>query len=334
MRALSLTLLLLVLATSPRVAHAVLLPGDTLCVTGPFCAQLTSDSLPLDKAAHETHEPSRDRRMVPGTWDMITHLPGDWSDWAQATFQLRHWPEAALVTASTAAFIYYDNEVWVPFRKVYVPGTAVHTLADGFVFMGDGKFQFGLAALFAGYGFAAHDGRALRTASQTCEVILAAGGVVQLLKHLTGRESPIVSTTPTGRWQFFPNQIEYAKHVPHYDAFPSGHLTTALATLTVIANNYPEQAWIRPVGYAACAGIALGLVTTSIHWWSDYPLAIALGYGFGSLVSPDPHGDVSVTESPASGKIGVSGLTKLLDQAVIYPAPSPTGMGVGMALRF
>jgi membrane-associated phospholipid phosphatase len=288
----------------------------------------------IDSSCSTPWLPATNRRLEPGIFDMITNLPSDWRDWYIQTAKVSNWPVMALVTASTAVMIVYDNQMWVPFKKLYDANPTVHTLSDDFVFMGDGKFQFGVAGIFAGYGLIAGDKRALRTASQTCEVILAAGGVVQLLKHLTGRESPVVTTTPTGRWQFFPNQITYANNVPHYDAFPSGHLATALATVTVIANNYPEQAWIRPVGYAACAGIVLGLVSTSIHWWSDYPLAIALGYGFGSLLSPNPNEDVSVTDPPKKTDVGQSAIEQLLDQATIMPTYQAGGIGVAMTMRF
>jgi hypothetical protein len=151
--------------------------------------------------------------------------------------------------------------------------------------IGDGKTQFGLAAAFGVYGFAAKDGRALRTASQTVEVILACGTVVQVLKHLTGRESPFVSTEPRGKWQLLPNQIENAKHVPRYDAYPSGHVATALATVTVVAENYSEVGWIRPVGYTLVGLLAVAMGNTGIHWYSDYPLGLALGYSFGMVVA-------------------------------------------------
>lgn len=269
-----------------------------------------------------SHFPSVSRTLEPGLFDMVTNLPVDWRDWSVQTFTLDHWPEMAAITASTAAMIIYDNELWVPFKKVYETNRFAHDASDMFVNMGDGKFQFGLAAAFAGYGVLAGDKKALRTASQTVEVILACGAVVQLLKHVTGRESPIVTTTPTGVWKFFPNQIEYHKHVPHYDAFPSGHLATATATLTVIANNYPDVKWIKPVGYVCLAGIATGLVATSIHWWSDFPLALALGYGFGSLLSPDPSHDVSVTE-PAEKNIGLTHVS-------FYPSYADGAVGVGV----
>ncbi len=275
-----------------------------------------------------------DRRAFPGFWDIFTNLPGDWRDYSVQNVKLQYWPQISLIAVSTAAMIVYDNELWVPFKKEYERNSTFQTASDLFVDIGDGKFQFGIAGVFAGYGLVAGDKRALRTAEQVSEVILAAGGVVQVLKHLTGRESPVVTTTPTGRWQFFPNQITYAYNVPHYDAFPSGHLTTALATLTVIANNYPEQTWIKPVGYLACVGLSVGLVAQSIHWWSDYPLAIALGIGFGNLLSPDPSKDVSVIDNAKKKDMGESAISKLLDQTTLMPTYQAGGPGLAMCVRF
>ena len=155
--------------------------------------------------------------------------------------------------------------------------------------MGDGRSQFGLAVAFALFGFITKDDRALRTASEIVEAVFASGAVVQVLKHITGRESPFVSTKPGGAWRFFPNQIDYQKHVPAYDAFPSGHLTTSLAAFTVIAENYPEIKWIKPVCYTMEGLLAISMVNTGIHWYSDYPLAIFLGYEFGKIISHPPN---------------------------------------------
>jgi hypothetical protein len=276
-----------------------------------------------------------DRRAEPGILDMITNLPTDWRDWAVDNIQLKYWPQISLIAASTAALMIYDNQLWTPLAKEYNRNTTFQTASDLFVDVGDGRFQFGLAVVYAGYGFIADDKRAVRTASQVCEVILASGGVVQLLKHVTGRESPIdITSNPTGRWDWFPNQIDYLHHTSHYDAFPSGHLTTVLATLTVIANNYPEQTWIKPVGYAVCAGVSMGLVAQSVHWWSDYPLAIALGIGFGDLLSPNPNGDVSVPEPKKNVGMIESGIHTLLAQTTIAPTVIPGGGGLAMVVRF
>ncbi len=282
------------------------------------------------------------RAELPGFFDPVLNIPRDWADYCTSFVDEDHLPLMSLIASSTVLLTLTDYQTWQPFKKWYHSSPAVEKINDGFVFLGDGKFLFSAAGAFLAYGVVANDKRALRTASQSIEVVLACGGVVQILKHLTGRESPIVSTVPTGIWKLFPNQIEYANHVPHYDAFPSGHLSTALGLLIVIANNYPEQKWIRPLGYVACAGISVGLVTTSIHWWSDYPLAIALGYGFGTLLSPkEGHADdleTSKKPSPTghdhSDLEAPTTLSKLTSSAVFYPQLTPDGGGIGVAFRF
>ena len=289
------------------------------------------DSIPAPSSTTS----SIDRRAEPGILDFITNLPMDWRDWAVDNIQLRYWPQISLIAASTAVMIVYDNQMWIPFEKEYSRNNTFQTAADLFVDVGDGRFQFGLSAAYLAYGFIAGDERAIRCASQITEVILASGGVVQLLKHVTGRQSPIdITTNPTGTWDWFPNQISYLKHTSNYDAFPSGHLTTVLATLVVIGNNYPEQAWIKPVGYAICAGVSVGLVSQSIHWWSDFPLAIALGVGFGNLLSPNPDGDVSVPQTKKSMGALESTVTNLLAQTTFAPAYVPDGGGLAMSVRF
>jgi hypothetical protein len=198
---------------------------------------------------------------------------------------VENWPVLAGLGALTTILVATDYETWRFTSCQYHKSPIVKKAADMLEFMGDGKFQFGIVGLYAGVGLVSNDTRALRTAFQITEAILSTGGVVQLLKHVTGRESPFVTTEPTGQWQWFPNQIEYHQHVPHYDAMPSGHIATATTTLIVIAENYPEYKWIRPAGYVLLGAISTALVTTSIHWWSDIPLGIAIGYSFGMIAS-------------------------------------------------
>lgn len=93
---------------------------------------------------------------------------------------------------------------------------------------------------------------------------------------MTGRESQFTSTQRGGKWKFFPNQKSYSKHVPHYDAFPSGHLATMMGGVTIIADNYPEYRFIRPTGYALCGLLGFAIVNNAVHWVSDYPLGLAL----------------------------------------------------------
>ncbi|MDH3327076.1 MAG: phosphatase PAP2 family protein [Gammaproteobacteria bacterium] len=145
-------------------------------------------------------------------------------------------------------------------------------------FIGDGLTHLGIISGLAGYGVMNDDNRSLSTASQTVEALFVTGVVVQVLKRTTGREAGFKATEDGGKWQFFPNQMEYNKNVPKYDAFPSGHLATAMATTTVLAENYPEYTYIRPLGYTLMGLLSFAMMNNGVHWAGDYPLGIAIGY--------------------------------------------------------
>ncbi len=257
-------------------------PGETDSL---HVLQLASPSL---SSAPDSVHPFQTSAPVLRWYDMFVNIPHDWVRWSGATFTTENIPLVLGLTASTVGLVAIDDAAWTASDRWYKTSRIVEKSSDICEMIGDGRTQFGLAAAFGAYGFVARDTRALRTASQTVEVILACGTVVQVLKHMTGRESPFVSTAPGGKWQLLPNQIEYAKHVPRYDAYPSGHVATALATVTVVAENYSEVGWIRPVGYTLVGMLAVAMGNTGIHWYSDYPLGLALGYSFGMVVA-HPH---------------------------------------------
>lgn len=221
----------------------------------------------------------------PGHLDFLTGLPEDWSTWADRVFNRRQLPMLLGLTALTAVLVVTDRESWQEFRRLDKKNPFVHQMNRYAEFAGKGVSQFALAGAFAVGGFVANDNKSLRTASQIIEAILATGAVVQLGKHITGRESPVQTTSWTGDWDLFPDQVKYSRNVQAHDAVPSGHIATAQTTLTVIQENYPDQKWISYVGYPIIAWISVGLVGTSIHWWSDIPLGIAIGYSIGKVVT-------------------------------------------------
>lgn len=145
-------------------------------------------------------------------------------------------------------------------------------------FIGDGLTHLGIVGGLVGYGLKNDDNRALSTASQAAEALLVTGVVVQVLKRTTGREAGFKATQDGGQWQFFPNQEDYNQDVPKYDAFPSGHLATVMATTTVLAENYPEHTYIRPLGYSLMGLLGFAMMNNGVHWAGDYPLGIAIGY--------------------------------------------------------
>ncbi len=161
-------------------------------------------------------------------------------------------------------------------------------LGAGLYLIGNGTTVIVLSAGFITYGLIKDDYRAQATASGLMESIAVSGLFVQPIKRMTGRESPFIAVKnghPAGEWSPFPSFAAYAKNTPYYDAMPSGHLTTIMAALTVITTNYPEYKWIKPVGYAALTGMSLQMIQSQVHWVSDYPLAIFMGYFIGKSIA-------------------------------------------------
>ena len=259
----------------------------------------------------------------PAWHSMITNIPGDWFRAGQVTFRTKSLPTLVGIALITGALMVVDHETYNESHTLMRNSETIHDASHVILHFGDGKASFGLAAAFALYGIAGDDRRALRTASQTVEAVIASGIAVQLLKRVTGRESPQMATVRHGEWRPFPAWGTYNRHQPRYYAFPSGHMTTAIATITVVAENYPEVRWIRPVGYVLAALMGASLVNVGWHWYSDFPLAIAMGYSFGMIASHREDDD-------PMGEGGISGPAGLR----ILPGVNADGLGVTLALCF
>ncbi len=180
-----------------------------------------------------------------------------------------------------------QNLFRIPFRigsaNLPLEFNAPDNLNSVFYFLGDGYTHASVAVGFLAYGLIKRDNRAAQTASQLGTAILSTGVIVQALKRSTGRQSPYVATSDRGEWHLLPSYSRYQSFVPNYDAFPTGHLATAMATVTVIADNYPEKHFIRPVGYGLMGLLGYSMLNNGVHWASDYPLGIAIGYAFAKV---------------------------------------------------
>jgi hypothetical protein len=254
-------------------------------------------------------------------YTMFANIPRDWGRWYDISFRKERANEWLLIGGMTLATYLTDDITYTPSAQFYHSSTSAKNLSDFCANIGDGTTQFALAGSFGAYGLVFKDQKALRTGSQIVQAVLASGAVIQVLKHITGRESPFVRTTPTGVWKILPNQIDYHRRVPQFDAYPSGHICTSLATVIVIAENYPDVKWIRPAGYAFTTLVGLGMLSNGIHWASDYPLGLFIGYYFGMLAA-HPEG-VPVMDS-GDGKLKV----------YVLPNIGPTRTGVNFTMRF
>jgi len=228
----------------------------------------------------------------------------------KTSFSKKNLPKLGAIVAGTGLLIAFDQPITNaaqqfgryahldPDHKKTKPllkinGTTVlevpTTLNNAFYFIGEGWPNWLIAGGFYSYGLASHDYRALQTASQLTEMYLTLGITTQLIKRVTGRESPWIamgaegSEQPGGRWHLFPAPRIYQENRPSYDAFPSGHLAIAMATVTILSGNYPDNKYIKPVGYTLMGLLGYSMLNNGVHWASDYPLAIAIGYTCGKI---------------------------------------------------
>ncbi|HRN26141.1 MAG: phosphatase PAP2 family protein [Ignavibacteriaceae bacterium] len=240
----------------------------------------------------------------PGTFDFILKAPSSFASFGSSMFNKEYIIPDVLIGTTTALFIVYDQPIYnetAKFGRNIGIGNDDNTktfisvgnyplfrgptdVGSAMYFIGDGWTHVGLGLGFLTAGLINDDNRALQTASQIMQGILTVGLTTQVLKHITGRETPIRATQDAGIWRFFPDQIDYSKNVSKYDAFPSGHLAVAMMTVTVIANNYEEYKWIRPVGYGLMTLLSFQMINNGVHWLSDYPLALGIGYLFGKII--------------------------------------------------
>ena len=217
---------------------------------------------------------------------MITNVPDDYYQFFKNTFSFKKLSGLLEVSMLTSSLLLVDQSGWNYQRSLFNKVKFDRNLSDAAISIGNGKYQFMTSALFASAGIIFHDERALKTGSDIAEAVLSTGLFVQVLKRITGRESPYASSESGGDWLFMPSIKEYQKNQPKYYSFPSGHLSTATAVVTVIANNYPDLKWIKPVGYSLLGILGFSLVNEGMHWYSDFPLAFLLGYSLGNIIAP------------------------------------------------
>lgn len=245
----------------------------------------------------------------PVSFSFITHIPKDIVGFSQHAFARNNFSSLEIITASTAALYFADQSItntvqdklednkivsteqFSPFLKIKIAGKPTNigklpkNINTFFYDLGQGSSAMVMAAAFFVTGKIIKNNRALNTANELTETFVALGVGTQLMKYATGRENPTDASIARGRWRPFPKWSDFQNHKTKYDAFPSGHLSTFISAITIVGENYPEKRWIKPVGYSIAGLCGLAMINNGVHWSSDFPLAIALGHGYGKYIS-------------------------------------------------
>ena len=240
----------------------------------------------------------------PTPFEFATTLPHNAWHFLDSSFSTKYLNAWGVIILSTGVMIIYDQKItnqvqrFGRFLKIGNKENTVGTLKVGgssllrrpsdlgsaMYFMGDGWVTISLMSGFFVTGLVKDSPRSLQVASQLFQGLLLTGLTTQILKRSTGRESPIRATKPGGRWRFFPKTSDFQANISAYDAFPSGHLATTMTTFMIISENYPEYHYIKPVGITIMSLLGFQMVNNSVHWASDYPLALGIGYMIGKTI--------------------------------------------------
>ena len=245
----------------------------------------------------------------PRLFSFVTNIPGDVAGFTKQSFKKSNLPNLGVIVASTAILYLADQAItnsvqdkfkdwkivskenFSPLLKVNIGGKSTNigkvpkNINTAFYNLGQGSSVMLMAAGFYLVGKINKNNRALNTACELTEAFIALGIGTQIMKYATGRENPSDASVIRGRWRPFPKWKDFQSNKTKYDAFPSGHLATFVSAITIIGENYPEKRWIKPVGYSIAGLIGLSMINNGVHWSSDFPLAIALGHGYGKYIS-------------------------------------------------
>jgi hypothetical protein len=234
-------------------------------------------------------------------WSIITDFPD--TAWYGMKFAVRkeQLPMWGVVAGSTVVLYHYDSDILNDVQtkgRSWGLGNSVNydswlklgdmTLFSGpkdtagwLYFLGDGTIPVFLSLGMIGTGYWGDKNRAWNTGLEMGNALIVGGVFDQILKRTIGRESPSFSGG-RDKWRPFPNLKRYARETSRYDAMPSGHIMSATIMFTVLEQEYSEYNYIfYPAEVAWLGVLGFGMVNVGVHWASDYPLGIALGYLFG-----------------------------------------------------
>lgn len=295
------------------LAHRYFFPAATLLA---FCvidlqaqSQLKDTLRPVfDTLHHQLYDATKTHYYAyakPRFWQKFQYIPNDLYEFGKFTIQKENLVWDAAVVGSTALLLPLDQQIqdesqrfgdqlggWdedSTYRKFLGLNIVPENISSAVYYVGNGGTTLMLSGMFYTISLLRpNDYRARHTSSELIECLIATGIATQTVKRITGRQSP-VRANPQGNdggdWHFFTSFADYQADTPNYDAMPSGHLATYMATFMVIATNYPEIGWIKPVGYALGGLLAFNMVSTKVHWISDYPLGIFMGYVIGKTIA-------------------------------------------------
>jgi membrane-associated phospholipid phosphatase len=214
---------------------------------------------------------------------------------------------AGTVLATTALLVANDEGIYENVKSYQGRNPWVDKVSPVVTQLGDWGVNCGIAGLFFLGGVIARDEKARDTGLMAWETLLHTGFLVQVVKHLSGRQRPSVDN---GRDHWYGPSAFFKRYsegnFSSYDSFFSGHSVSAWGLATVIAENYGNHGWVPPVCYGLAALVGLSRLTEGAHWFSDVFLGAVVGFAVGKMVVRNQHKRLQFAPALVSGGAGLS----------------------------
>ena len=252
----------------------------------------------------------------------FTEIPATSMKTLKKSFSREALPAWGVIAGTTAVLYYYDEQIYSDLQKrgrdwgignedntkpiISISGHDLVRLpsdtGSAMYFLGDGWMHAAIAGGFMASGQYADNNYSFNTGVMLFHGMFVSTIFNQTLKRSFGRESPEVSTHERGNWKPFPSFNEYNTKTGSYDAMPTGHVMTATLTFTILGERYPEHSTlIYSVGGVWCTALGFQMVNNGVHWASDYPLGIAMGYLIGKLSTQMGKKEINDKEEAKTG---------------------------------
>jgi membrane-associated phospholipid phosphatase len=205
-------------------------------------------------------------------WTVTKKIPTGPARWKTA-----EWIAFSGIVAGGVVVYIYDDEI-----RQWIQRNPTHTKENlsKYVFepWGSGFYPAFLLGGFYIYGLAAKSHKARQVALGGAQAFVMTAITTQIIKHLTHRHRPNQDEPPNPRlWEGPFTGWEY-------DAWPSGHTSTAFALATLISSVYRDKIWVSILSYTLATGTAWSRIYDNKHWPSDVLFGAALGFAIGKTV--------------------------------------------------
>ncbi len=214
----------------------------------------------------------------------------------------------SLVVVGSGVLVANDEKIYENFKIFQGRHSWVDKISPKATLLGDWGVDCGIAGLFFLEGVLFKDAKSRNTGLMAWETLLHTGFLVQVVKHVAGRQRPSVESGLDywyGPSAFF-KRYQDGGSFSRYDSFFSGHTVSAWGLATVIAENYKNHLWVPITCYSLATLAGLSRLTEDAHWLSDVFLGAVIGFTVGKMVVRNQNKRLQVSPSLSRGGAGLA----------------------------